>query len=422
MSVVAYNGVTLPYATINRFDQQAVYDDTGGVDRIYTKIELQCQCTINANYLAMVAPDLMTTAGPGSTDNPALIMQAIRQRLLRPRRTLSVKFNGVELIPQKQLDITGSVDAKNGPQPQSCLLVQLTNVTFLMIYTVVAHYWENNTIDTNRQGVTNQRGNPVLYNRWTETQDIDGINMSTLTREGKFIIRTDAGGGRIVDRYRDSMAILGVPVGFLRRSASYTVAPDGLGLQYRVVDQEVFQLPPEPAYEASGEYTESCTEKGAVRYAEARVKLKGDRSTPSAQIVLIEKAIGIGMNKIFKNNGTKPGIIQNASIRMSLYENEVEFMVRSLIDTKKGIVNKISANVFDTSVEGSISAGVQRPPIPYPVIGSFNGDPGFLSTGTAAIIQAAAYYDPNLANSIDPATRQLRVGRFIGAAGTAPEV
>lgn len=128
MSVLSYNGVYLPYSFTTGFRQEAVYDDMSGTDWILTRFDIQIQCVVNADYATQLAPELVGI----QTRSAADVMNIIRSRLLKPRKRLSFKFNGVELIPQPQEGIgsPGDVDARNGPQPQSCILIELTNTAF----------------------------------------------------------------------------------------------------------------------------------------------------------------------------------------------------------------------------------------------------------------------------------------------------
>src|SRR5690606_6277255 len=121
-----------------------------------------------------------------------------------PRKTLSFKFNNYELIPQVQRGTNGSCDAVNGPQPQDCQILQLTNETFLILYRITAQYREKTQINDNGT-ITNERGSDVLTNRWSETVEIDGANFTKAkVREGKFVIRSDNAANKTPDQFRSN--------------------------------------------------------------------------------------------------------------------------------------------------------------------------------------------------------------------------
>lgn len=401
MSVVTYSGVTLPYAYCTRFDQAAEYDESG-TDWYCTKFDIQVECVLNTNYLSQIASDLSGVADQFRSAGD--IMAVIRARLLEPRRALSVKSNGAELIPQGG---TGKVDSQNGPQPQSCSVISLTDTTFLVSYHIIARYWETYSVTQGVPFKSTQAGNNVLYNRWNETVDIDNANFSTRTREGKFIIRSDNAGGKIADELRTQMAVVGVPKGFLRKSSRYTVDKSGLGIAYTLVDQEQFKMPPPPAFEAAGKYIESTQVKGgAIKYGEVWVSLRGDKLTDQGK--LLEAAIkvaGAKLNRRSQQIGSKGHIVENARAEVDLYKNEVLFQIKVYYPIENKRFQGMAAWAgIDTSTPGS--DGVNYTPTMY-------------SRGTAQLLmRTAQYYDPCLQNTkLDPATGLLSTGLEVGQAG-----
>ncbi len=407
MSLLIYNGVSLPYPLTTQFTQEAVRDDSpGGIptDWICTKFDITVQTIINADYILSLAPDIA-----GTTSNPVDIMKVIRSRLLAQRKVLSFTMNGRELIPAILPGNKGGVDVRNGPQPQSCTIMELTNTSFLMTYRIVAHYWENNKVTTTNDvlTVTNRTTSPILFNRWTETVDMDSCQMSTRTREGKFMIRSDNSQGRIADEMRNQMAVVSLPEGFLRASSRYTVSTDGLAIAYTVVDKEVFKMPPQPAFEAEGEYTESCNKAGAIRYADVRVKLKGDNSNKATRgrqdelVVAVFSIVTIklrsrGAGILLEKNQKEPnGLIESFSIRTWMYENIVECSARVMFKFN-GVL------LFN-------APGVRSNVTFTPLSDFVDYSPLYQARGTAnLLLQAAAYYDPNLqTSSLRPAATTL---------------
>lgn len=404
MSVVTYNGVELPYALHTSFRQEAAYDDSN-TDRIYTRYDITVQCLINENYLTLLDRTLLA-AGVPKTRDPAAIMNAVREKLLTPRKALHYTVNGVDLIPLPQDSYAGTVDSRNGPLPQACEITQMTAVTFLLSYRVVAHYWEQSVIDGDRRPVVqNADGGAVLSNRWSETVTIDELDMSRRTRTGKAVIRSDNVAESLADQVRSTMAVVSVPSGFLRDGSSYTVSPDGLALLYTVVDKEVFKKPPPPAFRATGTYTESTGKMGVLRYGEADVRLDGGKETPQHQ--LVEAAIKVAAGKIFRNagpsagpdpNGELPFILLDARVQVGMYENWAQCTIRAQYTKSSRRVNGIAgfAGQDMTFVDGSDG-------------GSDVGEywPLYQDRGTAGLLlRAAAYYDPSLSPALGPAAQQ----------------
>lgn len=395
MSVLTYNDIILPYAMSTQYSQKAIMDESS-TDFCMTEFNIQVQCIINADYITLMLPVFQDRVIPDGI-TAAEIMRAVRQQLLEPRKKLSFKFNGKELLPSltdSGLN-QGTVDSRNGPQPQSCNVTQLTDTTFLLSYHIVARYTENNLVATlDDTGITNlsKQGNSVIYNRWSETVEIDNLSMSRRTREGKYVIRSDNKDGVIADAVRSQMAVVGIPSGFLRESAQYTQSPDGLAIQYRIVDREVFKMPPFPAFEAEGFYEDSTSNLGVQRWGTCQVTLKGAKTTP--QNILLETAVKVATSKVLamgvaKDKKSGRFLITDCRIRVDMYKNIVNVQVIGMMNPvannrPKGRFSNIAGTVYEHITETPFSDRV-------------NYRPAYTDRGSASILlQAAAYYDPSL--------------------------
>lgn len=424
MSVFTYNGISLPYASMLQFDQRVMYDEKGNTDWYCTQFDIVVQGMINTNYLAAISPDIAAQ----NFVNAAEIMTAIRTRLERPRRLLSYTFNGIQLIPQPPAGQTGTVDAQNGPKPQKISITQMTNAMFVVTFHVIAHYWER---DATAGGTTlnpvlqipviNQPGvTSVLYNRWTESVELDDLQMSTRTREGRFVIRSDNATGSIADQIRSQMAITGVPSGFVRDRSSYTVTADGLGIEYRVIDKEVFRVPPGLAKRARGEYIETAV--GALgggkpfTTAQCRVSLSGDKDTDQGRLAFT--AFQIATQKIAIQGAQLGGkfgfaLFDHATLKVDLFENNVDFNIRAVIKpatTKGGKGRKFGIWGFRFGGLSNVPQTSQK------------GSPIYNDRGSASLLlQAASYYDPNLQNRLNRGKDQMNNGLQVGQAGVSQE-
>ena len=319
MSVISYNDIVLPHAFHTKFLQKPMLDPSN-TDWYCTMFDIQVEAIITPDYLAIIAPDLARAHA-----SAANLMNSIRDQLLKPRRQLSIKVNGVELIPRvAEKDVPGTVDAQNGPQPQSCEITQLTSATFLITYSIITYVWEKRVTADGTE--TLEIGHNVLFNRWSETQDIDNCDYTTFTREGTFIIRSDnSPDGVIADDMRSAMAVLALRANFNRVSSSYVVDPNGLGIRYRIVDREVFQNPPSitstitlpppfppiaittGAHEADGEYTETTAKGGGMRIGFVRIRLKGSRTTDSGRLIALAFAVAAAKLRTRGPAMTPPG-------------------------------------------------------------------------------------------------------------------
>ena len=411
MSIAKYGDITIPYAFTTQFRQDPMYDDVSGTDWCGTKFDIQVGGVLNINYLSAIDPTLIGTA-----NNAADIMRTIRYKLLKPRQILSFTFDGSELIPQSTTE--GKVDTGNGPRPQTCQITRLNNESFLITFHIIAEYWERN--DPASVLAVNTAGQSVLYNRWTETVEIDNLQYSRRTREGKFKIRSDNAEGVIPDQIRNQMAMIGVPRGFLRESSRYTQTPDGLGIQYTIVDKEQFKMPPNPAFKASGTYTESTSKGDAKRFANLHVRLEGARNV--SQDVLARLAVSVAALKCAIVGApligpvSRRSILHSASVRIDLYENVVECDLNVMFKSNAHRTNGIA--LFG----GDFRSATSFTPLTDGIDPSTNAPP-YLERGTAGILlQAAAYYDPSLRGVIvNPSVGQFTQGIMPGQAGVNVE-
>ena len=421
MSVLSYNGVTLPYCDHNAFRMEAVYDDRGQVDRMLTRFDIQVNCLITADCLDLLAPELI-----GVTTSPAIIMQWVQERLLTPRRVLSFQFNGVEFVPQPA-GVRGYIDAANGPKPQSCVFTDMGNMTWWLTYHVTATYRVHYTILPLSARITNLPGNVALSCRWRETVQIDNCDYSTRTRSGKIIIRSDNLAGAAADEVRSQLAVVGVPPGFLRERHQYTVSEDGLGLEFEVVDREVWASPPQGAFEADGYYEEEGTRGDGKRVGQCMVRLRGGALGNKFQLARTAAAVCAGQLDVSGAQFLNPdpgrrGIIEQSRMKVWLYDNQVECFMRALYAAQTGRIQGVAfmkPGAFDTAG----SAQFVQPP--------------YRDRGSAGLLlSAAAYYNPDLAaqlgdgdlfyqdNPLTPPNRIQLVGPGaggdIGAAGKTP--
>jgi hypothetical protein len=230
-----------------------------------------------------------------------------------------------------------------------------------------------------------------------------------------FKIRSDNNDGVTADQMRASMALVGVVPGCLRESSHYSITPDGLSIRYRVTDQEVFKYPPRPAFEATGFYRESAARGDAKRTCECKVRLKGDKATDQARLVVA--AVSVVSSKLNINGAQLAGaplddlaILEGAYVEVDLYKNEVEAYMRAMTASNKtrlrgmkGIREAICFTPFSDGVPLELPA--------YELRGT-----------TSLLLNAAAYYDPSFRTTVySPENSQLTRGLEVGEAGRKAE-
>lgn len=403
MSEVIYNGVSLPWPFYTRFNQEAVYDQSpsgGNTDWIGTKYDIEIMATVNFNYLGMLCSELQNADGTPKTTNPVDIIRIIKWKLLQPRRSLSILYNGQELIPVTQQGMARAnspSDSDNGPKPQSVNITQMTEALFLIQFHVIAMYWEKPLIvEANGQlTIKNAAGSPALFNRWTESVEIDVCDFSIWEREGQVRLRTDNTQGWALNDIKPLFANIGIHKGFIRENRTYRATADGLTLEYKIRDKEVYRMPPSFANRAEGEVSEQVSRNGACRHLIVRVKLYGTKYIQKAQLATRAIAIcatkmkqdAIGQGALGQVKGGEH-MIDQFRITYGLYDNWVEaYLYARCVSgavTAAGAV--FIANAFDTPFSEGTQDGDTTQNL------AFGGSANLM-------LQAAAYYDPSFADA-----------------------
>lgn len=385
MSLVNYNGVTLPYPFHTSFHEDFVYDSSN-TDMMYHKFDITVQAVINTQF-----NDILGDVASEAVD-AADIMNKIRRKLREPRKRLIISCNGLEILPHGHSG-QPTVDARNGPLPQAVNILQLTNETFLITFQIIAHYYV-------------ESGTPkIVSNRWTEEVAIDNNNYSTRTRRGTYVIRSDAEGGEEADTWRSIQAIVGVPDGFLRESSTYTLSRDGLSINYSITDKEVFLLPPAPAFTASGYYAETITKFGTYRIGECSLSLTADKRV--AHGLLLQRCVEVVAAKVLINPITKArqyAYVDSFAIRQDLYSNSVSATLRARMGPS-GNAGSATARVFTLP-------SIDFKALSVPPRGSEPGvTPPYRVRGTAGVfLRAANYYDPGSIFNLSQDTGLLGTG------------
>lgn len=383
MSLLTYNGVSLPYSNLTHFRCEAVYDDSG-TDYLCTKFDIGVQFLVTEDTVFMLMPDL-----EGRMSSPAGVLAMAHRKLLQPRKRLKFEFNGVDFIPEPA-GVDGTVDVKNGPMPQSFTPIQITNTTWLCQYHIVAHYriYYDLANLAGSQINDNLPGNVVLSHRWGERVQINDLEMTTRVRTGKFMIRSDNEEGLVADAVRRQTAVFGPPAGFLRHASEYSIDPSGLAIQYSLTDREQFRMPPDPAYRAQGEYSEEGTKADGKRIGSCWVRLWGAKDTP--QWKLLSTAFGVVSATLDSKGATffnaKPhlrGLVLASSFRWGMYDNWVEARMTVFYKLRPERVNGVCLVRPDaTLIPGSDG---QFPERQYTARGS-----------AGLLLQAASYYDADI--------------------------
>lgn len=389
MSIHTYNDITFISPLHTSFTQECLYDPSD-TDREFVKLDVTVQC--------LITPDVATGVGiPESSQGSAAAMaKYMREKLTVPRKAWSIKSSDVELIPSHG----ATVDAKNGPHPQSFNFTMMTEQTFIATWRCIGHF---SSVDTP------EAANYFTSVRWSDEVSIDDLNYSTRTRRGRYRIRSDNKLTQEVDRIRRAVAILGVPRGFLRKSSRYTLSEDGLQIDFEIQDQEVFRVPPAPAFRSRGTYTETTTKNGAMRHGAIRLDLWGDKLVSPS--ILLKKCIEVAAAKLLLVGGAQQrerrfARLEQCDFGINLYENHCWCNMRCLLNSRheqandpRLRVNGVATIDFDAITRAPLYSAPQNVT-----------PPKYLDLGTAALfLQAARYFDPGATITLNSATGDTTV-------------
>lgn len=228
INFVRYNDFELGIERVVRWEQRAVYDESG-VDFLYNHITIGVQCVVSPAELA-------TKTAEGAWA-PVTIAD-LRSLLMIPRRDLLVRIGDYTVIQspaeRPNADRPFQTDCKNGPQPLAFNVLHIIGPKTAICYYEI-ETWVNDCVDA----LT-----PVLLShRWEMAHEIDDRFYTTRTISGTAVFRSDfllddpIRGNRTPDNFRTYFNHP-IPDNFKRDSVRVTASPDGLALRYQIRDVE----------------------------------------------------------------------------------------------------------------------------------------------------------------------------------------
>ncbi|MBP3954966.1 hypothetical protein J8F10_37395 [Gemmata sp. G18] len=252
MSVLTVNGIRfhlLKSASV-QFDTKR--DSVGGTDVVCNT------STIRARGIASLQSTIPT--------NSALLLADIRHMLNMPRRSIYYEVNGVPIIQWQPID--GRPDADLGPNPiQPATITEINPGTFF-----IDVGYKISTYDCGNNALTD----PVVSLRWEQSESFDELNYSHISTHGKLVVRGDL--LQSADNFRDQVTPPILP-DYKRKSAKYTLHPNGTELAFSFDDMEQAYMPPFPALDWNGRFTIECPKPGFRRTGRVELTLTGQKGT-----------------------------------------------------------------------------------------------------------------------------------------------
>jgi len=346
MAEVQYNGVILSNCRTVDFRQEPVFSGDGSGDYLYTKYTVSVDSVFNSETHPGLDFDLVNASATS-------VMQAVKQQLATPRASFVYAINGEDLLVSPPAGARTStqagktVDANLGPVT-SVHVKSLSENTFIVCLTVTTWICDCSG------------GSAIISNRWTSDFEIDEEQYVRIVVQGKVVTRADLNVNP--DTLRGVLAP-SIFYGFVRKSAHYTIHENGLSLDYRYEDQEVYRVPPQPAYTAEGDFKMSSPE-GAQLFSEGRLKLtswkgQSNQALLGLCLMLLMRKV-IGKDRLVQAGGVpkkKNGYILRGFSMGQRYEaNEVEASMRVSRRPPQKVVKDNDGHTMVTDLAGFLNS------------------------------------------------------------------
>lgn len=231
------------------YEQVPVWD---GPTYLYTIYRVHIRGTYNPSTFAWdlfpIDADPPLRPGPIVGALPPTSNTAVRHFLMQPRGTLVYNIGGVAVAPglagivggiealRSPTDVVDDfvMDAKNGPIPLHCNVVEVRGTKTFLVDWAIETYVNECYLFKESQSLS-----ALLSQRWTMQEDLDQDFFATRTIIGHAIFRSDRldALGANPDDYR-AWLFHAVPPNFQRNVQQVIASEDGTRLDYVLVDRE----------------------------------------------------------------------------------------------------------------------------------------------------------------------------------------
>jgi hypothetical protein len=276
-SILQYNGVSLPFVKTEVFNSEVVYS-SDGVDSMMVKHTIGVGCVLSpclfggmevATWVAGVRPYLMVKGGQLSfmVDGCYVMNPTVVGSTVIPNQVPATSGTTVFEIPD--LDNQEMADAKLGPFPQRFDVRRIEGNTWLAYYEIVTY-----------KPYCRVSGQIPLYlsNRWATSVNIDEDYFMTriidgvLVLNGQYSNKTSnwscnaQGVAFPVDQIVEEVVCNGViippcPKRWKREAIDIQRSSDGLTINYKITDKQLYTAMPRPATRIDAQYSETSGTK-----------------------------------------------------------------------------------------------------------------------------------------------------------------
>jgi len=388
-TIIRYDGISI-YDVLTESIEQSVEMDKSGANPLYrrTTITVTGIVYLLANTSTSTDPLGITISGGLSSNIDNII-----KTLSRPQQTFYYFIDGTAVwtVFGKGSASRGTAlnDIKNGPITHAKLLHIVGNKSARIEFSVT--FW------TKACGDNSQRNNTDIVSlKFWQMEDINENWFATRTYRGHLVVsRPDIG----VHSFQ-GWVLPPLIRGFMRNSMNFSESPDGLTLDFTIVDRQVYAYPPFPAVSWRGQHSVIFPTEGANK-AESEYRLSVNGPPYIAKEELFKVCYNILVAKLYLNDVINEG---GDLIQYIRFDEDIT-------------TNSISAHakVMHTNLANLLG---NRRTFLKPLDPKFNGDfpHPVKSAGLRGIFAQALYKDP--CTAIDPWSKPLQQDYGVGEDGT----
>lgn len=358
MTQLYYNGVRLKHVLTKQFREEAVYDPSGAALE-YHKFTIRVEGILHRIVDPITGIDIL----PGDWTDLTYLEEGqrlARQRLMQPKKLFWMSLldgdppptfliyalapwypsNPVQ-VPDKLAWRVGlaPIDVNNGPKPRSCNIEVINGLSAMRVSFEIEVCIKECPSDS----APSAGSDGIISNRWAVSDSLDENWLTTRTITGRLRVAQNAAN---VNMFR-SWVIPPIQSWFKRVSIQATASPDGLSLDYTIIDREVYAAAPYPAMTWAATDT-AVTQFGSTMERNVTVMVQGHRATRRLELLAALTRI-IYQQIRYRQNRNKL-ILKQAHLTAYLHENKLEMSQTYIVSPKDAGGNTVAGIKYEEVV------------------------------------------------------------------------
>lgn len=288
VTICEYNGIRLSNVEIRNIQQSVEYDSTG-TDQLFVKTRIALHGVLFLGQIkdptrpnVAAAKNLPVPLGEKSPREIVAYLSAPRRkfRLFLFDGHKEVVIFDVEPATEHAQQHTTANDVDRGPRPLACNITNFARWGYEIDFEI--EFAVQHRVNPSEFFQANGRTDFALNNRWSVSEALDENFFMTRTYQGTIRLSQAVPYYQFIARW---LAFPQLEPGFKRESCEYTVAADGLSVQYRIVDRQEAHAPPWPCTKMEVTHSESLAKYGYYVQSSCQVRLWGPPGVPKSMLL-----------------------------------------------------------------------------------------------------------------------------------------